>query len=195
MPNTSKKTTRQIFGENLRRIILEKGMSLNAFADKHKLNRRMLGFWTAGEYMPAGDKIDTIAGWLGVSPTDFFQEIQEKEEKKMKEMLKKAVEMSLEVLPLTTRREFAACVVAAELSLKEGSPTDEWCYFCYCLYSKAGEITDTLSGVEKYASICCKNAAKIAECFNNDENPESGLVSPKDYFEDLERFYNLAKQG
>jgi len=75
-------TTRQIFGENLRRIILEKEESLNKFADKHKLNRRMLGFWTAGDHFVTAEKIDQLCDWLGVRPEDLFREPGNKSENK-----------------------------------------------------------------------------------------------------------------
>lgn len=66
-----KKPIKEVFGENLRRIIKEK-TDLDNFAKTNNINRRKLARWISGESFPESPEIERLADLLGVPETEFF---------------------------------------------------------------------------------------------------------------------------
>ena len=67
----SKKPIKEVFGENLRRIIKDK-THLDDFAKSNNINRRKLARWISGESFPESPEIEKLAELLGVSEAEFF---------------------------------------------------------------------------------------------------------------------------
>jgi len=66
-----KKPIKEVFGENLRRIIKEK-TNLDDFAKTNNINRRKLARWISGESFPESPEIEKLSDLLEVPEAEFF---------------------------------------------------------------------------------------------------------------------------
>lgn len=66
--------TKRIFGNNLSRILDNKGITQLELATEIKVATSSVSYWCNGEKMPRMDKIELIAEFLGVTKSDLLEE-------------------------------------------------------------------------------------------------------------------------
>ena len=66
--------TKRIFGNNLSNILEAKGITQLELANALNVATSSVSYWCNGEKMPRMDKIELIAGYLGVTKSELLEE-------------------------------------------------------------------------------------------------------------------------
>lgn len=64
---TDDNKTKQIFSENLRKLLDIKGVTQKEFADALRMNRQTINSWVRGVSFPTSEKLDLIASYFNTT--------------------------------------------------------------------------------------------------------------------------------